>query len=292
MTFNKMSFFNNMNSGNKSNYMIYKKVGIVVFGFLFLMIYVYLSYFRYLLLKKYKDEHSKNNQYLKTIEKFDSNTVADLQLKSSNKTDIQKYVMSAITTAIKQNNIENPKTRGPIGPKGDTGLNGENGGMYQRVGAIKNLKNPTLNIERTVGTGNQSVAYLNDNNYESWQQWMLTNDNKLQSVYNPSQCLSYDLTNQNNGINIFMKDCNITNTDKTNNTFQYVQSTSQLKIPDKNNTPTSGKCLSITPAKTITSTIINNYDNKNKTPEQLINKQFVNVEDCDISKKEQRWNFH
>ena len=287
-----MSFFNNMNSGNKSNYMIYKKVGIVVFGFLFLMIYVYLSYFRYLLLKKYKDEHSKNNQYLKTIEKFDSNTVADLQLKSSNKTDIQKYVMSAITTAIKQNNIENPKTRGPIGPKGDTGLNGENGGMYQRVGAIKNLKNPTLNIERTVGTGNQSVAYLNDNNYESWQQWMLTNDNKLQSVYNPSQCLSYDLTNQNNGINIFMKDCNITNTDKTNNTFQYVQSTSQLKIPDKNNTPTSGKCLSITPAKTITSTIINNYDNKNKTPEQLINKQFVNVEDCDISKKEQRWNFH
>jgi hypothetical protein len=89
-----------------------------------------------------------------------------------------------------------------------------------------------------------------------------------------------------------MKDCNLTNTDKTSNTFNYVQATSQLKIPDKNNTPSSGKCLSITTPKTITTTIINNYDNKNKTPEQLINKQFINVEDCDISKKEQRWNFH
>ena len=192
-----------------------------------------------------------------------------LYLKNNDPADIQKFVISTVNNALQINS--GSQVRGPPGPKGDKGDPGINGGTYQKFGPIRNVKYPSMVIERTNGIGPSSKCFLNDQTYEQWQTWQLGTDNKLRSVFNPNECITFGEDN-----NVNMTSC--VNAEP----FSHRKSTGQLQSMRE-----PAKCLSIEKVgKMNTNSMINNSNKK------FIENTYVTKMDKCQNIGEQSWQFY
>lgn len=123
--------------------------------------------------------------------------------------NIKNYVVRTVSNAIQS---VRPDRQGPAGIQGPIGPKGESGGTFVEKGFIRSVKEPSLFLDR--GTNNPN---LNKRTYKPSQSWMLDSGNKLRSLYDQNQCLSY----KDNSV--LMDNC------ATSEGWNYIGRTSQLK---------------------------------------------------------------
>lgn len=248
-----------------------RKLFFNVFIIIILIVSINVFYFHHKVLNETFIETFDPNQ---NITSEPENKTSGLYLKSSNPEDIQNFVIKMVNNALQIS--KNNQIPGPPGPPGPPGKHGENGGMYQRVGSLYNLSDKNLYLERTAGMGKGAVIFGNNRNSQQWQQWELTKDGKLVSVYDKNNCIDVDEKG-----NVFMGSC------INSPVWTHRSTTGQLMLNQAQGDDMKKRCLTIGDTENIRTNGVLQVDKK--TNPTKMSAKIVKLADCKNGELRQQW---
>jgi len=225
------------------------------------------------------------------IEKFiPKNEIVDTNYKTNKKPVLNKnYNADNVADYIKtimQNVISSGlKAEGPVGPPGERGprgKQGKTGGLFHWAGFLRNVKNDSNKngipfvVDRTANTGKNTKCFLNTRNNMSNQIWTLNSDDTLENQY--GGCM----TATDSG-DVYIGACK---PDKRK--FQWEFNNSGQLLYKKNNK----KCLSLSKINQNDSYTMNGNGGQWGKESSLKGKYGLHVDDCDMTRVDQRWFFN
>ena len=256
-----------------------KKVRVSIYIFLGLIIlYLYCTDSTYY-------PYESDNRYIETFiptESVDKDGKTKPILgEKYNSTNVANYIRTIVQNVI-SSGLKAVGPEGPVGPKGPRGKQGKTGGSFQWAGFLRNVdKDSNKNgvsfvVDRTFGSGKNTKSFLNTRNNMSNQIWKLNANDTIENQY--GGCM----TATNSG-DVYIGACK---PDKKK--FQWMFNNNGQLVYKKN----SNQCLSLSKINQTDNYTINGKNGQWKKESSLKNKHGLLIDNCDITRVDQRWFFN